>query len=317
MAEEKREGKIFNRTYSLLLGSSKKGEGLQLEGNELTNEGLQISFKVRKFLNNSEQPNIMELEITNLSEDRINYIKKETETISLSAGYDGNNVLLFSGNVLEVESSFHKSGEVDKVTKITCTPSSSILYSPTFNKTFPAGATIKNVIDYITSNDKNLVQSSYNSVAISKKFPFGYTMHGTGKQVLDDLSREYNFTYRIDQGRLSISDHGEYQSKSSEGNAFLLSWETGLKKAPTYASPDGKKISLTPTKKKTSQEKLKEKHAGIKCTAFLNALLVPATAIKLEGTDHDGVYRISGAEFSGDWRSNDKWDVDLYCTKIN
>ena len=314
---EDKEVRFFKRTYYLIFGNPKKGEGLEIVGDEDKNEGLQITFRVRKFLNNSDQPNLMELEIVNLSEENLNYIKKETESLSLSVGYGGENVLLFTGNILEVESDYHKGGSPDKVTKITCTPSSGMIYNPSFNKTFPAGTTVKAVVDYVVKSDSNLVQSSYNSVAMNKKFPFGYTVHGTGKQVMDELSREFNFTYRIDQNRLSISDHGEYQSKSSKGNAFLLTWDTGLKKAPTYASPDGKKISLTPSKKKTSQEKLKEKHAGIKCTAFLNPLLVPGSAIKLEGTDHDGVYRVSGSDFSGDWRSTDKWDVELYCTKLD
>ena len=314
---QEEEVRFFKRTYYLIFGNPSKGEGLEINGDEDKNEGLQISFRVRKFLNNSEQPNLMELEVTNLSEENINYIKKETETLSLSVGYGGNNLLLFTGNILEVESAFHKGGSPDKVTKIICTPSSGIIYNPSLSKTFPAGTTVKAVVDYVVSTDKDLVKSSYNSVAMSKKFPFGYTVHGTGKQVLDNLSRDFNFTYRIDQNRLSISDHGEYQSKSTKGNAFLLTWETGLKKGPTYASPDGKKISLSANRKKTSQEKLKEKHAGIKCTAFLNPLLVPAAAIKLEGTDHDGVYRISGSDFTGDWRSSDKWDVELYCTKID
>lgn len=316
MAEESRQP-YFMRTYELVFGEPKKSRGLQLIGDEVEGKGLQISFRVRKFLNNSDSPNVAEIEVENLSEESINYIKRQAETATLSVGYGGNNLLLFSGNIIEVESSPHKGGGADKSTKITCTPSSSLIQSVGADKTFPAGSTVRSVVDYVVKSSPDLVQSTYNSEAINIKFPFGYTTHGTGKQILDSLSKEYGFTYRIDRHRLTISDPNLYQTKNSVSQAFLLSWGTGLKTPPTYASPDGRSVSLNPSKKKSTQEKLKDKHAGIKCKAFMNALLVPGTAVKLQDTEHDGVYRISGSDFRGDWRSSDKWEVELYCTKIN
>lgn len=306
--------RLFDRTYELVFGGSKDGVGFKIEGNEREGTGLELSFKIRKFLHNKTDPNIAEIEITNISDEILNRIQKECQMVSLSVGYGGNNVLLFTGNILEIEPK--QGSEVDKVTKMTCTPSSGALYTPSVNKTFPPGSTVKSVLNYIVKNDSSLVQSSYNSISIDQKFPFGYTVHGTAKQVLDDLSSEFNFTYRIDQNRLMISDYDKCQSKNSEGNAFLLTWDSGLKESPVYASADGKTVSLKPSKKHSTKEKLKQKQSGVKCKAFLNPLLNPGTAIKIEGTRMDGVYRINGAEFTGEWRSSGTWDVELYCTKL-
>lgn len=316
MAEGNQQ-RYFMRTYELIFGEPSKGKGLQLTGDEAKSKGYQLSFRIRKFLNNATSPNIAEIELDNLSEELINYLKKQAESVSLSVGYENNNLLLFSGNILEVESKPHKSGGSDKTTKITCTPSASFIHVVGVDKTFPAGTSVKNVIDYVVQTSPDLVQSTYNSSVISSKFPFGYTAHGTGKQIIDSLSKEFGFTYRVDKHRLVISDHDKYQAKNSKSQAFLLTWGTGLKTSPTYASPDGKTISLRPTKKKSTQEKLKEKHAGIKCTALINPLLVPGAAVKIQGTEHDGIYRISGSEFVGDWKSSNKWDVELFCTKID
>lgn len=294
----------FKRTYELIIGKPDSGEGLRIVGDEDKNEGLNIKFRIKKFLDNKENDNKTEIKITNLSESSINYIKKEDMSLILKVGYGGDNKLVFTGNISEVETDNPKGKETDRETTIRCVPSAVISYVPDLSRSFPPNSTPRDILNFIVRQSTGISKSSFNSENIDKPFPFGYPIEGTPRQVLNTLATDFDFTYRIDGGRLSVSDPNEYEAPNSKSRATLISPDTGLKGTPTYASPDGKKIKNAETKKN-----------GVKFKALLNPLLQPGHAVKLADTEITGVYRINTVEMVGDWRRGD-WEVNCWCAFI-
>lgn len=292
----------FRRTYELIIGDPSSGDGLKITGDEARNEGLDIRFDIKKFVDNKGSDNTSDIYITNLAEKTINFIKRENAKIILKVGYDGDNKVIYVGDVSEIESN-QKAGQVDRETKITCIPDANVHYSPTISKTFPANTKVRAILDHLIGQG-TISKGSYNSGNIEKTFPFGYTVDGTPKEILNDLSRDFNFNYRIDNRRLYVSDPNEYEKSSSKENAYVISPDTGLIGTPVYASADGKKIKNAKTKKE-----------GVKFSALLNPLIQPGQAVKLKSSTVNGVFRVNAVEFKGSWRGND-WMVTCWCAIV-
>jgi hypothetical protein len=293
----------YNRTYELLVGQPNSGKGIQILGDEVEETGLQIKFSVNKHIDNKENSNTCEIKITNLSEDSVNTIQKRNMAVVLKVGYNGNNKILFTGMTSEVDTDDKQSGS-DRVTTIKCVPADSLFYSPVISRTFPANTTPRTIINYLIGQSTTLAKSSFNSSNIDKKFPFGYPVEGTVKQILNELSRDFDFNYRIDGNRLYVNDPNKYQSPNSIERAFVISPGTGLLGVPTFASADGKKSK----EDKTAKD-------GVKFKALLNPLLQPGQAVSIKDTSITGTYRVNSAKFTGDWRGG-SWDVTCHCSKI-
>lgn len=298
------EKRQFNRTYELVISDPKTSKGLRIVGNEDKNDGLQISFSIKKHIDNKNQSNTCDIKITNLSNDTINFLRERNLAVVFKVGYDDDNKVLFTGMTTEVDEDDNY-GSVDKVTSIKCVPANTVFYSPIISKTFPAETTPRSIIEFLVGQDSNLNLASINSKNIDVRFPFGYPIEGTVKQVLDELSRDYNFNYRIDGKRLYINDPNTYQSSNSAQSAFVISPDTGLIGLPTFATADGKK----PKKDQTAKN-------GVKFTALINALIQPGQAVSIKDTEISGIYRVNSAEFKGDWRGGG-WYVVCHCSKLN
>lgn len=303
MATEDKANRQFKRTYELVIGDPSNSKGLKITGDEAKNEGLQITFNIKKHVDNKEQSNTCTLNLYNLSEDSIKYIEQDAMAVIFKVGYNGDNKVLFTGITKEVDTD-HRSSNNDRKTTIKCVPSDSFTYQPKISNTFPEGTTPRQVIDYLVGESTGISKSSFNSDNIDQEFPFGYTVEGSVKSVLDELSRDYRFQYRLDGGSISINDYNRYQSPNSSSKATVISPTTGLIGVPDYASADGKRVKDDIVKKN-----------GIKFTALINPLLSPGGAVSLKNTRIEGIYRINSASFGGDWRGN-KWEVTCHCSKL-
>ena len=295
----------YNRTYELIIGQVNSSKGLQIIGDEKNNLGLQVSFRVKKHIDNKEKSNEASIVLYNLSEDSINYIQRPDTAVILKVGYNGANKSLFTGIVKEVDTD-DRAGSTDRKTTLRCLPADSLVYKPNISKTFPANTSPRTIINYLVDQSPTLSRASFNSDVIDTKFPFGYTIEGNVRSILTDLSRDFGFNYSIDGQRVYVSDPDKYQTPNSVSRAFVMSPLTGLKNVPVYASADGK------TTKDDSNRK-----DGVKFVGLINALVTPGTAISLKDTSITGIFRVNAIEFAGDWRSNNKWDMKCWCSKLN
>jgi len=295
---------LFRRTYELILGEPDSSKGLRLIGDEQKNQGLQISFRIKKNIDNKENSNTCIIDIYNLSEDSIKYIQRDNMAVVFKVGYEGDNKVLFTGMINEIRTDDY-TGRTDRKTTLKCVPAETLVYQPTLSKTFPAETTPRQIINYLVGQSTALTRASFNSDNIDDPFPFGYPVQGTIKTILNELARDFNFVYRIDGKRLYINDPNKYQSKNSVEKAFVISPTTGLIGVPTYSSGDSKKLKSDVQKKN-----------GVKFTTLMNPLIIPGSAISIKNTQINGVFRVDSCEYSGDWRGN-KWEVECLCSKIN
>lgn len=294
----------YNRTYELIIGQVNSSKGLQIIGDEKNNLGLQISFRVKKHIDNKEKSNEASIVLYNLSEDSINYIQRPDTAVILKVGYNGANKSLFTGIVKEVDTD-DRAGSTDRKTTLRCLPADPLVYKPNISKTFPANTSPRTIINYLVDQSPTLSRASFNSDVIDTKFPFGYTIEGNVRSILTDLSRDFNFQYRIDGQRIYVNDPDKFQSPNSVSRAFVISPETGLINVPVYASADGK----------TTKDD-KDRKDGVKFKSLINALLVPGSAVSIKDTSIVGVYRLNAVEYSGDWRGS-KWQATCWCSKLN
>ena len=294
----------YNRTYELIIGQVNSSKGLQIIGDEKNNLGLQISFRVKKHIDNKEKSNEASIVLYNLSEDSINYIQRPDTAVILKVGYNGANKSLFTGIVKEVDTD-DRAGSTDRKTTLRCLPADSLVYKPNISKTFPANTSPRTIINYLVDQSPTLSRASFNSDSIDTKFPFGYTIEGNVRSILTDLSRDFNFQYRIDGQRIYVNDPDKFQSPNSVSRAFVISPETGLINVPTYSSADGKM---------TRDDK--DRKDGVKFKALINALIIPGSAVSIKDTSINGIFRVNAVEYSGDWRGN-QWEATCWCSKLN
>jgi|SRR5690554_657635 len=297
--------KQLKRTYELVIGKPNSGKGLQIIGDEDANEGLQIAFRISKNIDNKENSNESTIDIYNLSEDSIKYIQQDQMSIILKVGYKGTgNTLLFQGIVSEVETD-DRSRQNDRKTTLRCVPADSLVYKPSISKTFPANTTPRQVINYLIGQTETITRASFNSENIDKTFPFGYPVEGSVKSILSELSRDFDFHWRIDGKRLYVNDPNKYQSPNSVERAFEISPTTGLVGLPSYASPDGKRVKDDTVKK-----------SGVKFRSLINPLIIPGSAVSLKSSTFDGIFRVNSVEYNGDWRGQ-TWTAEYYCAKLS
>ena len=294
----------FRRTYELIIGSPNSGKGLQIIGDEAASTGLQMTFKIKKHIDNKEESNTCKIDLVNLSEDSINYIQQDSMVIILKVGYNNNNKILFRGMISEVETDDGSSRE-DRRTTIQAVPADYLVYQPSISKTFPAKTTPRQVINFLIGQSNTITRASFNSTNIDRPFDFGYPVEGDVKSILSEMARDFDFNYRIDGQRLYVNDPNKYESPNSVQRAFVISPSSGLLGEPTFASADGKKLKDDTTRKK-----------GVKFRSLINPLIQPGSAVSLKGSSIEGVFRVNSVEYTGDWRGN-KWEALCHCSKLN
>lgn len=300
------DNRQMHRTYEILIGDNDTSRGLLLDGDERDDEGFNVSFKISKKLSNRESSNESEITIENLSDANLNYIKTRTESIVVKLGYNGDNKIVFIGNISEIIED-DEAGSVTKRTTIRATPAITTVYDPNISRTFPAGSSARTIIQWLIGQNSQLVRASFNSETVDTTYPYGKAVEGTVKQILDEMSGELGFYYRIDNNRLYVSDQKAYQSPNSVTRAFEVSPATGLVGIPVYASSDGKRI--------TRKNKKNLQKDGIKFTSLINPLYQAGQAIVIKDAPLAGTYRINACEFSGDWSST-RWYVTCWCSAI-
>lgn len=298
------DNRFLYSSYELLLGNPEGGNGLKVVGDEQANDGLQLQFTVEKAIDNKSKGNRCEFKLTNLSEDTINYIQKKDMPVVFHVGYNNNNKFLFGGVSSEVITDDSSSG-TDRITTIRCVPSDSFLYTPIISRTFPPETTPRTIINFLIGQSPTLSKASFNSSKIDQAFPFGYPAEGSIKSILNELSRDFDFYYRIDGNRIYVNDANKFQSTNSRERAFVLSPNSGLIGRPSRTTDKGSKAKTDETSKE-----------GVKFKALMNPLLQPGQAVSLKDTYLEGTYRIDTATFTGDWRTGG-WEVECQCSTIS
>jgi len=202
-----------------------------------------VVFTVKKTL--KKEPNQIDLKIYNLSEASRGQMKSKGSLVTLSAGYEQNNGLIFTGDSRSVD---HVHEGPDWITHVRCGDGEKAFEFNRISKSFNAGATVKQVITDVAKSVSANIGNVPKVLAGQLKFDQfvnGFVAHGDASKVFDDLIKSQGLTWSIQDGALQL--------RNGDGPAvedvFTLSSSTGLIGSPDHTTPtDEKKPSVLKVK---------------------------------------------------------------------
>ena len=260
-----------------------------------------IKFDVEK--TRSSEPNHATIEIYNLSQDTRNRFGEEFNRIRLIGGHTPNGIdktdILFDGNIRRF---FHARVDADIVTTIIAGDGDLDYRNSTVNRTFPAGTSYREVIDYIRSRMPNIGVGNLSGVDKMGAVDKAYTISGWAKRYLDEICRKFDVRWSIQNGLMEIIDNNQSINRTIP----VLTPRTGLIGIPVVTEH------------------------GINITAMLNPAIQPNTYVEVQSLTRDtsneaalatetdagaGVYRINNARFYGSNFDNDFY-ISAECQRM-
>lgn len=190
------------------------------------NDGFTIYFTVP--FSTSENPDVSEIELYNLSQDSIASIEGKAYTI-LNVGYKGDIGNILSGKIESINSRWERT---DKITTIKVSDGGLEWRNTRIQKTYAKGSTAK----YIMTDLSSLL--GLEVVEVSPKnditYQLGRTISGGVEQALKQLVEDTNSKMYINKGKL-------YIRADDKGNVigFVLNSDTGLIGSPEKIEEDG------------------------------------------------------------------------------
>lgn len=253
--------------------------GLLINPGGINPHDIRIEFNIDK--DTSSSPNSAEITIFNLSESHRNSVGKEFDAIILEAGYippegSGNVGVIFKGAVRDVE---HRREGPNILTIISCGDGSKALRRATISKSFPKGTPVKDVVDELSKQlEKEGVSRGewkFPNDVESKTFKRPYAVCGSCARELDTIGRGNGFYWNLQNETMEI-----IPSDGFIGGVVLITPETGMIGTPAITDN------------------------GVRVKALLNAEVRPNRRVQLksetlEMNGDDGMYRVTGASYSG------------------
>ncbi len=267
---------LFGRRYTLTIGDTRVS-------------GLRLAFKIKKTL--TKEPNTADISVFNLSETTRHKLQGKGLPVILSAGYEGTEAVIFSGDSRFIDDT--RSGP-DWVKRIRCGDGERAFQFERFRASYGPGTAIATVIrDAAGALGVNLGNLN-EALSLPFKggrtlFRNGYTANADAIDVLETLLRGAGFSLSIQNGALQVLQG----NAAVPSTAILLSPETGLIGSPELGSPEKKK-----------------KPPHMKARALLQPLARCGGAFELRSENVKGQFRAEVVEHSGD-TAGQEWYTDL------
>ena len=282
---------FFDRKYLLQIGDYEIGSGLEIND-------LQLTFRVRKSVNNKDKIDKCSISVYNLSNESLSVLETKYPVAVLSCGYGDNLVRLFYGEIVEVET---KKNGTDRVTTLEVAPAFSDLTFQIMSSLVPENGTLEDVFEAIRK-ETNISKGVYKGEALKTRIVYGYPLVGTPKEMLDQVCQAYNLEWKIENNALYINDSSTVEFESKE-LAPVIGETSGLVDRPYYFSGSDRKSS-----------KDKDRKDGVKFTALLNPNVVPGSLARLDYGGSSEFVRIEEVEFVGDFRGNN-WYMNCVASR--
>lgn len=257
--------RLFERVASAQIGAP--GErGIEIRD-------LDFSFSVTK--SSEGTPNSLKLSIFNMAEATRSQIERQRDRVVLTAGYEGNQAIIFIGDISNVT---HQKQGADIISVIEC-GDGEVQYRDAFiNESFGPGATFKQVFARIA--EKSGLGLGVTNGLPNHTFNNGVVITGPIRDVMDKYQRTFGFEWSIQDGQLQVLaptlDTGEA--------TVILNVDTGMINAP----------------QKTEK--------GIKVESLLQPDLKPGRSVKVESLSINGLFKIekvvhTGETFGQNWKT--------------
>jgi hypothetical protein len=294
----------YMRAFQLTVGS----------GSALDLSAMRVKFTVRQ--DSLQAPNTLYARVYNLAKSTGKLIKSlEGQQVTLSAGYQGNFGLIYSGEIRQVNNG--RESPTDTYCDIFGGDSDRAINFGVVNKTLAAGSTPQDhwneALKGLQAVDPN-VQQGYVGVDLSQpRYPRSFTLYGMVRHTLRLLAQSKDASYSIQSGKLQLVPN----NSAIGGNILVLNSLTGLIGMPTETI-GGILIRALINPHLTVNSLVQVNEADINRADLQQAYgasLSQDLAIGKDGLNlgtADGVYRVLQLNWNGDTRGV-PWYVDMAC----
>lgn len=295
----------YKRHTQVIIG--KAGSGLLIEN-------LRIVFEIVK--DHQSAPNQANIKIYNLNDQHQAQIRTEFDDVIVNAGYEGAEAVLFRGNVKHVYR--YREGN-DWIVEIDAGDGDRDFRGAVVNETLSAGVSDQQLVDRVCSNFSTTKKGSVKGVGATRRLR-GKVVSGNARDVLQDVARQHDCTWSIQDGRLQIvKSNGVLDSE-----AILVNRDTGMLGAPQQDDKGIKvKTLLNPLYQingriKLDNDNIKRKKQKIGTTEKTGETVnqSPDKAKEPARLDPDGIYKIYKLTHKGDNRGND-WHTEVECVSMD
>ena len=266
---------------------------LVIGSNKYDLDGLDFSFDIP--FEDSEEPPVATVKVTNLSANTRNNIKKN-DPVVLNAGYVGDVGCILVGKVDGLK---HKQNNVDWTTTLTVQPCAEEILGRLVNKTYTenmkASAMVRDLLNIFG------VEVAKCELSIDVSYPRGRVCRGNLKQVLNEI-----IVLECKSRFITRTTGQVYITKAEDGinNGLLLTPATGLLRADEEQVPIP--IETDANSQKTGEDRDED---TISRSCLLNYRIATAEVAKVQSSDLNGRFIVVKGKHSGS-RSGD-WKTDM------
>lgn len=269
---------------------------------------LRVQFDILKTID--KNPNTCVIRIFNLHPSNEQKIKNEFDKVSIYAGYEQAVPLIFRGNIKYVHRFRDKN---DYITEIEAGDGDKDFRQAVMNETMAAGTTMEQIVDRAIGTFKGLGDTIKGFVQLpSHGHTRGKVLSGNTRDILDNVSRDANANWSIQDGQLDIVRANAVLPNET----IVISADTGMLNAPEVNDKGiAVKCLLNPHLRVNGTikldnnriRKLRQKKVSLTQT---NA---PKEPVRL---DPDGIYKVLQVTHKGDNRGAD-WTSDVECIGLD
>jgi hypothetical protein len=281
-------------------------------GSGLDFSALKVTFQVRR--GDSQTPNACDLRIYNLSDSTANQIQNEFTQISLSAGYEGNMGLIFTGSIKQA-----RRGRIDgkdSYVDVTAADGDEAYNFAPMSLSLRAGATPTDAAQQFLAHMGSYgITKGYQPTFSSNGLTRGRVFYGLASDELRDFAESNDVTWSIQDGALTFIPLNSF---IPSGAVPIISQSTGMIGVPEQTQ-NGISVTtlLNPQLKIGQRVKLQGTvnlyRYGLDLSSGATNMMLSQTATK---TNADGMYYVMRAEHVGDTRGED-WYTQLTCLAVD
>lgn len=284
----------WKRVCQVDVGRS-SGEHLRVD------QTFKIEFEVTKTIGRT--PNTALIRLFNLSQEHENQVKGEFDDVVVNAGYEGDVLMLFRGNIRHT--SAYRDGN-DRIIEIDAADGDKDFHQAVVNTTLAPGSTTGHFVDAVV---RSFSKTKKGHVQVAERtFIRGRVIAGMSREALDELAGINDANWSIQDGNVQIVR----ADSTLPTEAIVLRADTGLLEAP-QVDDKGIKTKCLLNPRIAINGKVQLDNNDIKLTIKKQKESKPGAHKKspkkkraeLARLDPDGVYKTYKIKHKGDTRGPD------------
>lgn len=205
----------INRYCRLFVGSSDDATALDLTG-------LRILFEIEKSAVGF--PSMAKITVYNLSDSSRQRIRKEFDRVSLEAGYDNDNGVIFNGQIFNA---FNRRVQPEYVTEIYASDSGFNYRDSFTNRSYGRGIQVSKIVEDLRIDFG--VDVGQTNADLSEQKLYGWTFTGDTTAAMNQLAESHNFNWSIQAGKLYVVGNDRVLIAR---RAFEITAESGMIGSP-------------------------------------------------------------------------------------